>query len=93
MSYQLISQHRSTGLQLPWSWCARCQRVYVHGTYRVIRFQGDAQHPHATSKKLCPYSDCGGSATRDRWLWSTIQCEHPEYPEQPERNIVYARYT
>ena len=91
MSYQPIPQRPSTGLQLPWSWCARCQRAYVHGTYRVMRFRGDARHPHPTTRKLCPYSDCSGSATRDGWLWSTIQREHPDYPEQPERNVVYTR--
>jgi hypothetical protein len=41
--------------------------------------------------KLCPYEDCRGSATRDRWRWTTIRFEHPDYPERPERYHVYAR--
>jgi hypothetical protein len=91
MAYDTITQRAPDGLGLPWSWCCRCQRTYLSGTCRVRRFTSDALHPHPATLKLCPYDDCSGSMTRDGWLWATVQLEHPEYPAQPERNVVYAR--
>jgi hypothetical protein len=86
------TQHRtSAGLGLPWSWCAHCERAYVTGTSRVVRFDADALHPHPATLYLCPYGDCSASTNRDRWLWATIQQEHQEYPVVPERIVVYAR--
>jgi hypothetical protein len=86
-----ILQRSVNGLQLPWSWCGRCQRAYVTGTGRTIRFDADALHPHPTTLHLCPYDDCRGKTNRDEWLWATLLLEHPEYPTTPERNVVYAR--
>ena len=76
---------------LPWSWCARCQRAYQTGSCRLIQFTADALHPHPATLHLCPYDDCCASTLRDGWRWATIQCEHPDYPLQPERNVVYLR--
>ena len=79
------------GLRLPWSWCMRCQRAYVTGTCRVIRFKSDALHTHPATLHLCPYFDCSASTDRNGQLWATLRIQHPEYPALPERNVVYAR--
>ena len=91
MAQRMIPQPISDGLHLPWSWCCRCQRAYLTGTYRVIRFAPDALHPHPTTLYLCPYVDCNGSTTRDGWLWETLRLQHPEYPALPKRNAIYTR--
>jgi hypothetical protein len=91
MAYNMIESPTSQGLHLPWSWCSRCQRAYVTGTCRLVRFSPDAIHPHPTTLKLCPYDDCSGSTTRDGWLWETILMQHPQHPVTPERNVIYAR--
>jgi hypothetical protein len=79
------------GLHLHWSWCAVCQRTYVTGTCRIVRFTPDGLHPHPAVLKLCPYGDCGGSTNRNGWLWSSIRLQHPEYPATPEWNVIYVR--
>lgn len=81
----------SNGIDLMWSWCAHCERAYETGTCRLIPFAADSLHPHPTTLHLCPYSDCSASTLRDGWRWATIQHEYPEYPLQPERNVVYPR--
>jgi hypothetical protein len=78
------------GIQQLWSWCARCQRAYVTGTGRLIRFYPDALHPHPSTLKLCPYDDCTGSTSRDGWRWTTFRLHHPEYPVRPDRHVRYA---
>jgi hypothetical protein len=75
--------------KLAWSWCARCRRGYVSGTYRVVSFNGTRQHPQPQTLMLCPYIDCSGSLTRDRWRWASIRAQHSEYPEQPEPGVRY----
>jgi len=79
------------GLRLPWSWCMRCERAYVSGTCRIVRFDADALHPHPATLHLCPYGDCRASTNRDGWLWATIREQHSDYPVVPEWNVVYAR--
>ena len=91
MTQPMLPPRAFDGIRLPWSWCARCQRVYVTGTERVVRFKADSLHPHPTSLHLCPYEDCSGSIMHDGWLWATILLQHPDYPARPERNVIYAR--
>jgi hypothetical protein len=91
MAQLMISQGTSEGLDLPWSWCARCHRAYVTGTCREIRFTSDSLHPHPATLKLCPYDDCSGSTTSDGWQWATLQLQHPDYPVIPKRDVIYAR--
>jgi hypothetical protein len=91
MRDQLAPPVTASGIHIPWSWCARCQRTYALGTYRIIRFAADALHPHPTTLKLCPYTDCSASTTRDGWHWATIQREHADYPAIPEYDKRYAR--
>ena len=81
----------STGLRLPWSWCGHCQRAYPTGTCRMIRFQADGLHPHASTLKLCPYQDCSGSTARYQWQWASIRLQHPEYPVTPSQGVMYIR--
>jgi hypothetical protein len=91
MTSLIQPQPTSDNLELPWSWCARCQRAYASGTCRVLYTARTARTRRALLVKLCPYEDCSGSATRDRWRWETIRFDHPEYPLRPERYHVYAR--
>jgi hypothetical protein len=89
MAHPTILQPKSEELQLPWSWCGRCQRVYVTGTCRVIRFSPNALHPHPAALKLCPYADCQGSTIREGWPWTYLRLAHPDYPAQPQPNMIY----
>jgi hypothetical protein len=77
------------GLQPTWSWCAACQRAYITGTYRLVRLADPRSGLPERVLKLCPYVTCGGSATNDRWRWSSIRERHPEFPEFPQ---MYVRY-
>jgi hypothetical protein len=78
-------------MHMPWSWCGHCHRTYATGTYRLIRFNPDALHPHPATLKLCPYDDCDGNTARHAWQWSILRLQHPEYPVIPEPSVVYAR--
>jgi len=84
------TQLSTDGLSLPWSWCARCQRAYLTGTYRLVQFAGTTAHPRPPALKLCPYPGCSGSPARDGWRWATIRARFPEFPERPELDIVYS---
>lgn len=86
-----LQQPVEQGLQATWCWCARCQRVYLKGTATVRRVRLPSNPRHLTTLLQCPYLDCNGSATRDAWMWTNIRSQHPDYPEQPERYIIYAR--
>ena len=79
------------GLQLRWSWCAKCQRAYVTGTCRIVQFTPTALHPHPAELQLCPYEDCSGGTRRNQWLWSSIRLHHAEYPVTPQWNVIYPR--
>jgi hypothetical protein len=81
----------SGGLQVEWTWCARCQRADTLGSYRLIHFIANGLHPHPAALLLCSYSDCGANVNRDGWHWATIRLEHPEFPLTPERNVIYQR--
>jgi hypothetical protein len=81
----------STGIGMSWTWCAHCQRAYVTGASRRIRFTSDALNPHPTNLTLCPYFDCSANANRYGWQWGTIRQEHPEYPVTPKQGQIYAR--
>lgn len=85
------TEHQFDALVLPWSWCRRCQRAFVKGTYRSRRIAGTARHPHPRVVRLCPYQDCWGEILRDSRPWAIIRHAHPSYPEQPERYVTYAR--
>jgi hypothetical protein len=91
MAHATLPQHPSDSLGLSWSWCGRCQRAYITGTCRLIRFNPDALHTHPALLKLCPYDGCYGNTARHAWQWSTLRVQHPEYPVIPERNVVYVR--
>jgi hypothetical protein len=91
MTDRSLSQHPSNGLDVPWSWCGRCQRTYLTGTYRRIWFAPNALNPRPATLKLCPYEDCDGNTIRHGWQWSIIRLPHPDYPVIPERNVIYAR--
>lgn len=66
----------------PWSWCLHCERTYPTGSHR-----------HELDLWMCPYVDCGGDATMDRWQWHRVREFHPEYPEMPEPGVRYPIYS
>ena len=88
MSNEAFQPQQFDGLVLPWSWCRCCQRAFVKGTYR--RGAGIARRPGARTTQECPYQDCWGQILRDSRPWASIRQIHPDYPEQPERHVVYA---
>jgi hypothetical protein len=91
MEQSIAAVRLSAGIEPPWTWCARCQRVHVAGDSRIVQFTSDALHTHPATLKLCPYFDCGVSTTRHGWRWATIRRKHPEYPAKPERDVIYVR--
>ncbi len=89
MSDSMQHTHTTDALHLGWSWCGYCKRSYHTGSYRKVQLAGRRASSYRAALKLCPYPGCGGSATRDRWNWSTVRVQHPEYPEYPELNTYY----
>jgi hypothetical protein len=88
---RVASEHQFDGLVLPWSWCSCCQRAFVKGTFRRRRIAPTRRHPSARVVQECPYEDCWGQILRDSRSWASIRQAHPDYPEQPERHVVYVR--
>ena len=93
MSNPLQPQPHSNGIQVPWSWCARCHRAYITGTYRIVHVASTSRNQNSNALKLCPYFDCSGSSTTDRWRWDTIRERHPQYPEYPQLYVLYNAVT
>lgn len=85
----LPTEHQFEALVLPWSWCRCCQRAFVKGTFRRVRIAGSARHPRPRFVQQCPYQDCWGQILRDSRPWASIRQNHPDYPEQPERHVIY----
>ena len=72
-------------------WCLHCQRTYMRGEYRI--FKGETfvvNHvKYDTSFEACPYEDCNGSVLTDAFDWNYFREHYPDYPEIPERGVVY----
>ncbi len=72
-------------------WCLHCERTYLRGEFRI--FKGEAfvvNHvKYDTSFEACPYEDCNGSALSDAFDWNYFREHYPDYPEIPERGVVY----
>jgi hypothetical protein len=91
LKQEILPQRTSMGIELPWTWCARCHRAHITGNARVVRFSSDALHTHPTTLKLCPYFDCSGNTARYGWRWETLRQQNPDYPAKPELGVVYMR--
>lgn len=91
VEHQTESVHQAAGLEPPWTWCARCQRTFIAGSARIVRFTSDALHSFPATLTLCPYFDCGVSTTRHGWRWETIRSAHPDYPHTPKPGAIYVR--
>lgn len=65
-------------------WCLHCERTYFEDEQQ--QFTCDLG-----SMFLCHYDDCDGSEY-DRRPWQYIRKYHPEYPEVPEKGIMYSLY-
>jgi len=63
-------------------WCLHCERIYYVG-----EFKADAE-----LFELCPYLDCDGNTVLDSIPWVHIRNQHPEYPQKPQKGIVYPLY-
>ena len=72
-------------------WCLHCERTYMRGEYRKV--EGEifvVNHvKYDTSYEGCPYEDCNGSALVDAFDWNYFREHYPDYPEIPERGVVY----
>ena len=71
--------------------CTFCQRAFRKD--EVMEVEGKTivvNHVKATLPKVhkCPYDDCTGDIL-DAVPWEYMRKEHPEYPEIPERGVVY----
>lgn len=81
------------GIEVPslYKWCLHCQRTYTRGEYRI--FKGETfvvNHvKYDTSFEACPYEDCNGSVLSDAFDWNYFREHYPDYPEIPERGVVY----
>lgn len=89
MEANLAPLSRGGSIELPWTWCARCQRVHRTGETRGVTFTADALHPHPATLQLCPYFDCSANIRLHGWHWAIIRQQHPEYPTKPERDVIY----
>lgn len=67
-----------------WVWCLHCERCYQVGEFRL----------EEDFYQMCPYEGCDGSTVLDGWPWEHVRvgCDHLEYPEEPERGVVYPLY-
>lgn len=63
-----------------WVWCLHCQRVYKAEEFKLDR-SGD---------QTCPYPDCDGTFL-DGTEWDFCKRIN-NYPEVPQRGVVYALY-
>ncbi len=60
-------------------WCLHCERA------------APAEEWESEHWAFCPYPDCDGELL-DRWEWTRIREVNPEYPENPQRGVVYGMY-
>ncbi len=74
-----------------YKWCLHCQRTYMRGEYRKVEGETFVVNhvKYDTSYEGCPYEDCNGSALVDAFDWNYFREHYPDYPEIPERGVVY----
>ena len=72
-------------------WCYHCQRTYMTGEFRYVEGEKfEVNHvKYDLSYEGCPYEDCDGSVWGDAFDWDEFREHYPDYPEIPERGIVY----
>ena len=72
-------------------WCLHCERTYMRGEFRKVKVETfEVNHvKYDTSYEACPYEDCDGSALVDAFDWNYFREHYPDYPEIPERGVVY----
>lgn len=70
-----------------WLWCLECERCYQPGEFRL-----EVDEEDGFGYQMCPYEGCDGSTVLDGKPWGSIREKHPEYPEEPERGVVYPVY-
>jgi DNA-binding CsgD family transcriptional regulator len=72
--------------------CWKCKRAYPKDDYRMRSFEPivvDHVVIEREDEEACAYEDCKGKHTEDVIGWSRVREEHPEYPEIPEKGVVY----
>lgn len=72
-------------------WCLHCQRTYMRGEFRKVKGETFIVNhvKYDTSYEACPYEDCDGSVLGDAFDWNYFREHYPDYPEIPERGVVY----
>lgn len=48
------------------------------------------ERAYKLGSKECPY--CGADPFMDGWDWKIVRENNPEYPEIPEKDVVYPMY-
>jgi hypothetical protein len=65
-------------------YCIHCERTYKYGEHRIMTDLDLNEF-----LQMCPYEDCDGDTVMDSKEWEDIREHHPDYPEVPERGVVY----
>ncbi|MBN2238179.1 MAG: helix-turn-helix transcriptional regulator [Dehalococcoidales bacterium] len=71
--------------------CMYCGRVFFDSPV-VVEYEPEIINHvkiQPPDKLKCPYDDCDGCAN-DAFTWRQIRKFHPEYPETPEKGVVYS---
>lgn len=64
-------------------YCMTCERTYISGEHRK------ALDEDLTLLEMCPYENCDGDTVIGGKEWEWVRGYIPEYPEIPERGVVY----
>lgn len=84
-----------------WKWCLHCFRCYLDGEFKIDEdpmVQGFYRMAYAKDKQsyeqpmVCPYPGCDGTLLGDSWDWDNVRATRPQWPEVPERGVVYDVY-
>lgn len=89
-----------------WIWCLHCERCYQVGEYKSAGLSETKPQNEGLLVRvltgvrwddieMCPYAGCDGTVALDGIPWESVRGEfahHQEYPESPERGVVYPLY-
>ena len=89
---EVISEKDSTAIIDDYVLCWICGRAYKWDEYRIQRYEPiviDHVKIEPPEKMACAYEGCKGTYPDDVVEWSRVRESHPEYPEIPEKGVIY----
>jgi len=89
---EVISEKDTTAIIDDYVLCWICKRAYESDEYRIRQFEPiviDHVKMERPEEMACAYEDCKGSYPEDVIGWSRVREAHPEYPEIPEKGVIY----